>query len=364
MTKKTVGYVDLEWTCPNCGGRNPGVNKKCATCGFAQPENVQFEQSAQDTLITDTAKIEAAKSGPDIHCPYCGTRNPAGSERCKQCAGDLTGAKARESGRVVGGMRKEPAPPVKCPSCGTENPATAQKCANCGAVLAKPQPVAAAPQAAKPAGKMNPAILIAVAAIALVACIGLFLVLGRGGGGGRTEQAAGEVSDVYWRRAIAVQALLPITRQDWRDEIPSGAKIGGCQDRLFDTVDEQVPNSVEVCGTPYVVDTGTGVGEVQQDCEYQVFKEYCDYSSLGWQVAAPLVLEGRDFAPQWPETRLGKDQRESERSEQYVVTFQTENGPVRYQVPKLQDFQQFVQGSKWILDVNSRGEVIRAQPAQ
>ena len=154
MTKKTVGYVDLEWTCPNCGGRNPGVNKKCATCGFAQPENVQFEQSAQDTLITDTAKIEAAKSGPDIHCPYCGTRNPAGSDRCKQCAGDLTGAKARESGRVVGGMRKEPAPPVKCPSCGTENPATAQKCANCGAVLAKPQPVAAAPQATKPAAKM------------------------------------------------------------------------------------------------------------------------------------------------------------------------------------------------------------------
>ena len=76
MTKKTVGYVNLEWTCPNCGSRNPGVNKKCATCGLAQPENVQFEQSAQDTLITDTAKIEAAKSGPDIHCPYCGTRTP------------------------------------------------------------------------------------------------------------------------------------------------------------------------------------------------------------------------------------------------------------------------------------------------
>ena len=103
---------------------------------------------------------------------------------------------------------------------------------------------------------------------------------------------------------------------------------------------------------------------MQQDCEYQIYKEYCDYSSLSWQVAAPLVLEGRDFTPQWPETRFGEDQRESERSEQYVVTFQTENGPVRYQVPKLQDFQQFVQGSKWILEVNSRGDVISAQPAQ
>ena len=81
-------------------------------------------------------------------------------------------------------------------------------------------------------------------------------------------------------------------------------------------------------------------------------------------MAAPLVLEGRDFTPRWPETRLGKDQRESERSEQYVITFQTENGPVRYQVPKLQDFTQFTQGSKWTLEVNSRSEVISAQPAQ
>ena len=360
MTKKTVGYVGLEWTCPTCGNRNPGVTKKCSTCGMAQPENVQFEQAAQDELIADAATIAQAQAGADIHCPYCGTRNAAGSLKCKQCAGDLTGGKARESGRVIGGMRKEPAPPVKCPACGTENPATALKCANCGAALARPQP-AAPPPATRPARSMNPAIIIAVAAIGLVLCIVLFLVMGRGGG---TEQVTGQVSDVQWRRVIAVQALMPITRQDWRDSIASDARIGSCDERLYDTVSEPAPGSVEVCGTPYVVDTGTGVGEVQQDCEYQIYKDYCQYSSMGWQAIAPIVLAGSDFKPQWPTQRLGEDQRESGRSEEYVVTFQTENGPVQFTVSSLEKFQQFVEGSEWMLEVDGRGRIVGVEAAQ
>ena len=360
MTKKTVGYVGMEWTCPTCGNRNPGLSKKCATCGTAQPENVQFEQAAQDQLVTDEVVIAQAKAGPDIHCPYCGTRNAAGAPKCKQCGGDLTGAKARESGRVVGGMRKEPAPPVKCPACGAENPATALKCAKCGAALAKPP--AAPPPAAQPAAKINPLIIVAIAAVALVACIVLFVVLGSGGG--KTEQVAGTVSDVQWRRVIALQALMPVTLQDWRDNIAADARLGRCEDRLYETVDEPAPGSVEVCGTPYVVDTGTGVGEVQQDCQYEVYREYCQYTSLGWQAIAPLVLAGSDFNPQWPAERLGNDQRESGRSEEYVVTFQTENGPAQLTVSGLEQFRQFVEGSEWMLEVDGRGRVVGVEAAQ
>jgi DNA-directed RNA polymerase subunit RPC12/RpoP len=360
MTKKTVGYVGMEWTCPTCGNRNPGLTKKCTTCGTAQPENVQFEQATQDVLITDQAVIAQAQAGPDVHCPYCGTRNTAGAPKCKQCGGDLTGAKARESGRVVGGMRKEPAPPVKCPACATENPATALKCANCGAALAKPP--AAAPAAARPAPKMNPMILIAVGAIALVLCVVLFVVLGSGRG--KTEQVAGTVSDVQWRRVIALQALMPITLQDWRDNIASDAQIGRCEDRLYQTVDEPAPDSVEVCGTPYVLDTGTGVGEVQQDCQYEVYREYCQYTSLGWQAIAPIVLAGSDFNPQWPAERLGEEQRESGRSEEYVVTFQTENGPAQLTVSSLEQFQRFAEGSEWMLEVDGRGRVVGVEAAQ
>ena len=137
MTKKSLGYVQLEWTCPSCQTRNPGPVKKCRSCGAPQPEDVQFEQAVQETFIEDEKLIEKAQAGPDIHCPYCGTRNPAGAVTCSNCMGDLTDAAVRDKGQVLGKHRQEAQPDVACPYCGTMNPATAVKCANCQANLQK-----------------------------------------------------------------------------------------------------------------------------------------------------------------------------------------------------------------------------------
>src|SRR6185369_5970429 len=68
----------------------------CENCGSPQPENVQFELPSEQKLVTDEAALKAAQEGPDIHCPFCGTRNPASAKTCSQCGGDLTGGKARE----------------------------------------------------------------------------------------------------------------------------------------------------------------------------------------------------------------------------------------------------------------------------
>ncbi len=123
MARKSLGYVELEWTCPSCNTRNPGSARKCLQCGTVQGEEVKFEQAPEEKILTDEAEIAAAKAGPDIYCAYCGTRNPATAERCKQCAAPLGEGKARAAGEVLGGLREEPAPPVKCPACGSENPA-------------------------------------------------------------------------------------------------------------------------------------------------------------------------------------------------------------------------------------------------
>jgi hypothetical protein len=199
--------------------------------------------------------------------------------------------------------------------------------------------------------------------VLVIACIALALLMG-GNRGGSTQQVAAQVNDTFWKRTVLVQALLPVRRQDWRPNIPADAALGNCEERQYRTLDEPVPGSVEVCGTPYVVDTGTGVGEVVQDCQYQVFEDYCDFTTVGWQAIAPLVLEGRDLTPAWPAQRLSDQQRESGRSEEYVVTFQTEDGPVQFVVSSLQEFQQFIQGSRWDLEIDSRGRVISAEPAQ
>lgn len=357
MTQETIGYVELEWTCPTCGNRNPGASKKCATCGAAQPEDVQFEQAAQDTLLTDQAKIEQAKAGPDIHCPYCGTRNPAGAKQCKQCAGDLTGGKARQTGRIVGALHTETAPPVACPACGAQNPATAQRCAKCGAALAKlpAKPAPAQPAAPSP---ISGRLVLVIVGVAVVACLALIFLLTR------TEQQVGEVSTVNWQRIIAVQALAPVTREDWQDDIPAGAEVGSCSRQMRYTSPDPQPDSVKVCGTPYVVDTGTGVGKAVQNCQYQVYEPRCRYTTLEWVVAPALVAEGSDFSPRWPAAGLSQDQREAGRQEVYEIIFNTDGQDYRYQVDSLEEFSQFTPGSRWQLEVGTLGNVVSVEPAR
>jgi ribosomal protein L40E len=129
MPTKTVGYLKLEWTCPNCGTRNPGPEKTCRNCGSPQPENVQFERGADSSLITDEQEIKKAAAGPDIHCGFCGTRNPAGAETCSQCGADLREGVRRQSGREIAPAAGA-AQQVPCTNCGQANPATALNCAN------------------------------------------------------------------------------------------------------------------------------------------------------------------------------------------------------------------------------------------
>ncbi len=111
---------------PACGARNKGVDKICHSCSAAQPDDVQFEQVAQETLIQDEQLIAQAKAGPDVHCPFCGTRNSSKADQCSQCLADLSEAKAREAGQVVGAHQKNAAPDVACSFCGTMNSAAAR----------------------------------------------------------------------------------------------------------------------------------------------------------------------------------------------------------------------------------------------
>src|SRR5215510_8453139 len=146
--RRTIGYVENEWTCPNCNTPNKGSAKTCENCGAPQPENVQFELGADQKLVTDADKIKAAQAGADIHCGYCGTRNSATAEKCIQCGADLKEGKAREAGRIMQAPAAQPKT-VKCNNCGTDNPSTNSICANCGSPLPRAAQVAAVPPVTK-----------------------------------------------------------------------------------------------------------------------------------------------------------------------------------------------------------------------
>lgn len=361
MARKTVGYTHLQWTCPACGHKNPGTAEKCASCQAPQPEDVQFEQPAQEKLIQDQRLIQRAQAGADIHCPYCGTRNPATATTCSQCGGDLAEGAARTHGKALGAHRRRAVPDVACEFCGTLNPANALTCSNCGAAMPSAQtkrPSARPHAISRPQGKGMSPVLIG---ILVVGCIGLaalaFLF-------SRTNDVIGRVESVEWERTITVEQLGPANREDWLDEIPSDASVGVCTDRVHHTQSSPAAGATEICGTPYTLDTGTGIGEVVQDCEYQVYDNWCEYTVMEWQTADEIVTQGSDYNPLWPQLNLSQDQRQGERVESYRVIFDSDGETYSYGTSNFDRYRTFQIGSEWVLQVNTFNVVVDVEPAR
>lgn len=80
--------------------------------------------------------------------------------------------------------------------------------------------------------------------------------------------------------------------QHLEDEAPSGADIATCEARVRYTQAEPAANAEKVCGTPYVLDQGSGFGKVVQDCQYNVYDQWCEYQSLTWTIINTVVAEG------------------------------------------------------------------------
>jgi hypothetical protein len=174
----------------------------------------------------------------------------------------------------------------------------------------------------------------------------------------RTDEFTGTVQSVNWERSIPVEALGPVTYRAWLDEIPSEAEISACSEERRSVQGEPAPNAVEVCGTPYNVDTGDGLAEVVQDCEYHVYDDFCDYTVIEWGVVDTVVLSGADYSPVWPQPVLEEDQRLGEdRSEKYVIVFDTGEETHTFTTTNYELFTQAQPGTTWTLNVNTFGGV-------
>jgi hypothetical protein len=355
MARKKIGHIELQWTCPNCNSVNPGPEKLCGNCGAPQPEDVQFEQAERQELITDEEKIAQAEAGADIHCPYCGSRNPAGAEICHQCGGDLVEGIKREEGRVVGAYEAGPVTIISCPHCGEENPETNRNCVNCGGSLAKEvtRSEQVASETTKPKSSIRNWIIMGVVAVLILAC-GLYLFFAN-----RTNPTSGVVDSVGWERSVPVEALLPVDHKGWEEAIPAEGVIESCSQEVRTVQSEPAPNSVEVCGTPYTVDTGGGYAEVVEDCEYEIYDTFCTYTLEEWTVVDTSILTGNDFSPVWPEPVLDEGQRLGENwNESYTIIFISGDDIFTYSTDDLDLFQEAQVGSEWILNINTFGSLV------
>ncbi len=358
MTQETLGYVELEWTCKRCSTKNPGTHKTCAGCGAAMDAKDQFELPQQQELIagSDTA----TQPGPDVHCPYCGTRNSADAPTCSQCGAALSEAAARPAGQVLGGLQTGPVAERPCPYCGEPNQSNAPRCKKCGGDLLKrpsPQPP---PRSATPARRNRVAVGIGVAVLIVLCICGAILAALTA----RTTDVSGVVQSLAWERTIEIMEQRPVTRENWEDQIPSGADKGTCKRQVRSTQAQPAPGAEKVCGTPYVIDQGTGKGKVVQDCQYNVYDNWCKYTATEWQVANRAVAQGTDARPRWPELNLRSNQREGNREEKYRVTLVGNRTEYAFSPPTAAEFAQFTPGSRWTFKVNALGGISNMQPAR
>ena len=348
MARKSKGFIELEWTCPNCDTRNKGSEKSCINCGAPQPDNVQFEAPVEKKFVSEETASELKKRGADIHCGFCGTRNPSTATTCSQCGADLSEGTARQAGREID-MSAGKLEEVTCSNCGTVNPGTNINCKECGAVLprpAKPTPpvaasVAVVDSAVKSAKKKpNWLLLGGIAGALLICCIAAILLFVI-----PSSSVNATVTDVYWQTSVPVEEVRPVDYNNERGNPPSDAYNVSCQDESREICEEKT------------IDRGDGYAEVVEECHTETEK-YCDYTVDEWAVIQTYTLDGHDTFPVYAQPDFSSDQRLGNETVEYTVFFDTEKGEKTYNPGNLSEFEQYLIGSTWTLKLNALGGVV------
>ena len=349
---------EARWDCQYCGAKgNQGRHKSCKNCGRSRPAGTKFYLADDEAVVADEETLQAAATGPDWVCAFCGTSNAVDRETCRSC-GAAHDADSHQQAVIDYGVGD-------APSTGDMT------------VDERPPPEPEAP----PAANRNRLIVIGVAAL-VVLCIGLgaaFLIFG-----GREEGAT--VSNFEWQRDVAVEAYQTVEEEDWA--VPDGGRIQSQRqeihhyDQVLDHTETrqrelqeqvQVGNETYVCGQR---DLGNGffediecerpIYETQsrtETYEEPIYRQEPVYQTLyvyeidKWIVVRTDEASGRDHSPAWPRSDLGSDQREGERNESYVIFFTDENGETHRWETTLAQWQAFEAGQEVVLKFDSFGKL-------
>ena len=348
-SRQTKGFIELEWVCPNCNSRNPGPKKACENCGASQPENVQFYAPAEAKLIQDENVAKVAEAGPDIHCGFCGTRNPATATICSQCGGDLKEGKARQAGREI--QREAAGLDVKCTNCGEVNPSTRTMCSKCGAPLPRAASAgagtpsamgtfqAAAPAVPSAAKRGFPWLIAGIVACLAVVCVGAFMLFAP------TKISTATISDVYWQTSVPVQEIQAVNYSDKQGSPPSDAYNISCHTETTQVCEEKT------------VDQGNGYAKVEQVC-HDENTDYCSYTVDEWTTIQTYTENGHDFSPVYSQPNYSSNQRLGNQSVTLTVYFTSNGKEYTYTPSDVNEFQQFSVGSTWTLHLNALGGVV------
>ena len=363
MAQKSIGYVQMVWTCPNCSTKNPGARRTCKNCGASMPKDVKFEVPIKEELIQDQKTIDEAKTGPDIYCGYCGNRNPGNATTCSNCGAALAEGEAREDGEKIA-VSNEPVPEtIRCEVCGSENPVNQLACTSCGSPLktsygppSNTIPETPAGQKGKKGFLASGGCLIAGIILLLLGFAAIYFAFLK------TDQTTAVVTNTEWKTQVEILGLVNKSARDWYDEIPSDGTIEDCTKEVRKKSDTYVSGSVEECGEPYLVDRGNGFSEKVQDCIYKVYDDYCTYTYLDWGVISVKTATGQDSNPRMPVINLGNNQKQGSENATYAVSLLDEKGnKYSYYPSTIDEYRTFSLEDVYHIEVNGIGNIVNLE---
>ena len=164
-----------------------------------------------------------------------------------------------------------------------------------------------------------------------------------------TSSIQGTVTDVYWQTNVPVQEVQAVRYTDKKGNPPSDAYNESCRTESRDVCEQKT------------IDKGNGYSEVVEDCHTET-DQYCSYTVDEWQTIQTYTLEGNDLSPIYDNPNLSNDQRIGDETEDFTVTFSTDNGTETYSPGSVSEFQQYTIGSTWTLKLNALGSVVSVKP--
>jgi ribosomal protein L40E len=353
------------WDCQYCGTTGIlGRYKTCPNCGRSRPEGTRFYLPEDAAAVTDEKLVTQAKVGPDWICAFCGTSNPATAEVCRSCGATREATSALQK---VADYK-----PGEAPDSGDM-------------AIEDVHEKYRQPEAAPKRRALPLAAILWIAAFAMV-CLGLlgFLIFG-----GRDVEAT--VSGFQWQRTVEVEAYQTVTEEDWT--VPEGGRLVNQRQEIhhYDQIligtesrQRQVNEQVQVGVRTYVCgqrDLGNGFFEDIQCSEpvyenqtrietYEepiyrqepVYQTRYTYEIDKWVVVRTDSASGSDHQPYWPRAALGSSEREGNRTESYVIFFESNRGETYpWEIP-FDRWLGYETGQKVELELSSLGKLEDVKP--
>ncbi|MGD2182696.1 zinc finger protein [Lusitaniella coriacea] len=359
------------WDCPSCSTQgNLGRDRACPNCGRPRPEGIKFYLPENAPKIENQELRAIAQSGADWICEYCGSSNRITIEQCVGCS-------APRSNRT---QAVKTYTPTAVPRSAEVTSPSPQKlnASNTSANQLKRNVTPSLQRVRRtPANRRKRNILISFI-LAVIVGLGVFLF--------QPRTIDTTVVGTPWERVVAIEKYIPVTESDW--SVPSGGRIVSQREEIhhYDrilvgyetktrTVSDQVQTGTEtyVCGQK---DLGNGFfedktctrpiyetrqrTETYEDPIYRedpVYKTKYTYEIDKW-VPSRKATASSNIAeqPYWPPLNLAKNERESERTEEYAVEFRDKKGKT-YSIPLDRvNWQNYKPGQPHPLKVNALGK--------